>query len=483
MVRLKSDVPPEFVLCPEDVEVKIVSIQPYAERTPLIGGFELDSSFPEPGMLYLLEGAVRAADSRKDAKVVVLGHTDLSGTLAHNKKLSDRRAKSVLSLLTRNLSMFDEIAEEEDWGTMQYQAMLRGVGNNPGPIDGKPGRLTDAAVDSFQEEYNEGMFHSADDAPARAYGKLDVDGKLGPKTKAALRDAYVAQAPEVKESRFSGPRFVGCSELNPLEGKAGKSRRVELALIDDGKPQSEDFPCVEGDISACRIDRSSGVRCKFYRQHFTELGEDIKGRPFFDFQWLEEKKKKYSLSALTTLPDGTTAKFTIYRWEDELPDEMPNSKTAGGAPPRPGKVVGQTSGTIRGGVAYARWSGTDDFDPFDVFDWFVDHELDLEPQEDAPTIDDAEALQSTAPPVFLVEANGEWGFSLPPSRRLDRVRVKDHPEGEGIAVAWDGGLVPWKVKGDGMSPEGDAPNDIGVTAVAMQEHEVEPDEGASTTVA
>ena len=480
---VRDDEPLEFRLKPEDVEVKVVSVQPFAERTPLIGGFELDSSFPEPGMLYLLSSAAEVAEKRKDAKAVILGHTDQSGTLAHNKKLSDQRAKAVLALLTQNLAMFDEIAKADDWGTMHYQSMLRGVGCNPGPIDGIWGELTEAAVETFQEEYNEGVFHRAEGCPPRAHGALTVDGILGKKTKAALRDAYVAQAPKLDAGRFAGPRFVGCSELNPLEGAPGKSRRVELALIEDGRPHPDDFPCKEGDVGACRTDRKSGVRCKFYRQHFTEFGEDLEHKPFFDFQWLEEDKKKYSLSALTTLPDNTPAKFTIYRWEGELPDEMPNSATTGGSPPAPGKVVGTATGTIRGGVAYARWNGTEDFDPFDVFDWFVDHDAGLEPGEDSASAEELDALESTAPPVFLIEAAGEWGFSVPPSRRLNRVRVKDHPEGEGVAVAWDGGIVPWKSKGGGLAPDGDAPEDVGVTAVAMQDHEIDPAENEPSAVA
>ena len=54
----------------------------------------------------------------------------------------------------------------------QRQQWLKDAGHDPGPIDGKPGKKTYAAVKSFQKEAG-----------------LKVDGEWGPKTEKAVRDA------------------------------------------------------------------------------------------------------------------------------------------------------------------------------------------------------------------------------------------------------------------------------------------------------
>jgi hypothetical protein len=460
------------------------------EKSPsvLIEGalFAFDSAFPAPGMLLHLAQIQRELEQRPAARIVVFGHTDVKGTEDYNKKLSDRRAKAVLALLKRELALFDAVAQQEDWGTGQYQAMLRALGCNPGAIDGTDGPMTQGALRGFQGEYNRNVYHGAEGSPVRSHPDLAVDGVLGPKSKAAIRDAYVAHSPcRLDAARFNAPAFAGCSEFIPIAENDEDNRRVAVALIEGAEPRAEDFPCKQGDIGACPVDRKQPMRCKFHRRHFTGV-QRVKTRPFFDFKWLREKSGHVHLSALTSVPDDTPARFVIFRWESEMPGEMPSSES-GGTPPEPGAKIEEVEGEIRGGVAFARWLPPEDFDPFHFPGWLLDHDVDLEifqgddPDGGAVSGEDLIARLAAHPPVFRVEASDKWGFSFPPSHELNDVRIVREDEGPGVAIGYDFGLVAWHATGGKPVPEHALPEDVPVLAMLMATRDVTPEEEEPVT--
>src|SRR5690606_13065444 len=97
--------------------------------------FAYDSSFPAPGIAGMVRLAVEAMDETPNNVAVAFGHADKAGSDAYNKDLSDRRAAAFLAMLTDDVDLLDQVAEQEDWGVDIYQAILRGLGPNPGPID------------------------------------------------------------------------------------------------------------------------------------------------------------------------------------------------------------------------------------------------------------------------------------------------------------------------------------------------------------
>jgi hypothetical protein len=117
--------------------------------------FAFDSAFPGAGVFLHLERVQDNLADQPDARITVFGHADVKGSESYNKKLSDKRAKSVLAMIKRDVGLFDAIANEEDWGTGEYQVMLRALGCNPGAIDGIVGEMTKAAVRGFQRGYNQ----------------------------------------------------------------------------------------------------------------------------------------------------------------------------------------------------------------------------------------------------------------------------------------------------------------------------------------
>jgi outer membrane protein OmpA-like peptidoglycan-associated protein len=68
--------------------------------------FALDSARISPRALPALREIARAARDEPDARLIVEGHTDTSGTNAHNRELSNDRACAVAAIL-----MHDGIAE------------------------------------------------------------------------------------------------------------------------------------------------------------------------------------------------------------------------------------------------------------------------------------------------------------------------------------------------------------------------------------
>lgn len=460
-----------------------------SEPTFVIDGavFAFDSSFPGPGVLRYLEHAQALLARHEGARVMAFGHTDVRGTLSYNKGLSDRRAKAVLALLQRDAKGLDSIAQQEEWGVAQYQAMLRALGCNPGAIDGIDGPMTAEALRGFQSEYNANLYHQSP-KPARLHADLVVDGKLGDKSKAALRDAYAASSPStIPSARFNEPAFAGCSELNPVSEQDTDNRRVTLSLIRPTGPKTEEFPCKEGQISACPVDREQGLRCPFYRTHFGQSGVAPVAR-FFDFQWLKEQGNAAHLSALTSLPDGAAVTFRVFRWKGPITDPMPSSQTHSALPEDLGSELDSIPGEIRGGVAFARWLPPPDFDPFAHSDWLVDHDLELaafDDDESAAAVAGEDLLQAPAsePPVFLVETADSWAFSLPPRHNLDRLRLVEASEGSGLAVGYDFGLVPWKASGGRLEPTQGLAADVGVLSVLMVQHEVTPLTNEDTTAA
>ncbi len=239
-------------------------------------GFAFGSSFPGLSVLKALEPMRALALQNPNAKLICFGHTDEEGSEDANKKESDLRASALYALLTSDVAEFDALAEKDKWDLREYQEMLTALGFSM-PVDGEDGPKTEKGVKKFQKAYNEGQFSERDGEGALKppSPKLGVDGKAGPKTRAALRQAYLFTygAGLSKERFFSTPK-AGCSEFN-LRGSPEADRRVSLGLLDE-RTAPASVPCKEGNAGACPVARGesgAGARCKFYSRWFE--GESV----------------------------------------------------------------------------------------------------------------------------------------------------------------------------------------------------------------
>ncbi len=416
-------------------------------RPEVVSAFAFDSAFPGPAVHAALARVREKAGVERQAKLIVFGHTDPVGTDAYNLGLSGRRAQAVLALLLDDREMFEAVATTEGWDTLVHQSMLRGVGCNPGAIDGDAGALTRTATANFQREHNAGVYHRRA-VVERDRPVLAIDGDLGPATRAALRDAYVAVAPHVRRDRFADPPFEGCGEKHLISGSNDENRRAVVALL----PADADL--------------SQSSACERYADLVGETPDDLRTPRFSDHQWLLEETGALHLSAATIMPDGTPARVRVVRC-DRRPPLPPPDSSGGGPPPRLGQTLIELPAQIAGGVCAARWSSPDP-QVLDSETWVVDHDVPLEildpADHEAPAPGDPAsgaallAADALLPPVFVLEAGESWSVSPPPSTRLERVRVgppndEDELVEDGLGIRPDGSLVRFTADNGLADPE------------------------------
>ncbi|MCR9161598.1 MAG: hypothetical protein ACE37F_35485 [Nannocystaceae bacterium] len=286
------------------------------------GGFPEGVSFPGPAVLSLLHHEHMSLDSMdllrdrpKGAKLQIFAHCDAAGSEADNKALSDRRARATHALMTRDVPVMLDVASAEDWPPEIGQVMLRSLGHDPGPIDGKFEELTSTATRAFQEDYAAGVFHR--DRDTLHHAQLEADGELGPKTMEALIDAYVSKwSPEVPPEQFlEAHPLAGCGANNaafPSRDNPG-NRRVSLVV----HAQAPEFPdattCREGDPMACPVVDEALHRCMWYREHVAETPHARAVFHLFEPSWLRLPNGGHLLSVLTNVPDEESVVFEVFR--------------------------------------------------------------------------------------------------------------------------------------------------------------------------
>lgn len=282
--------------------------------------------------------------------VRVFGHADATGDEAANKIVSERRAQAVLALLTADVEAFAGIAQQEGWGLAEAQVMLRALRCDPGPADAEMGPLTARAIEVFQNQFNAGMFHRhlAPDSPPA----IPVTAQLDQPTLDALIDAFVsAISPRIEQSRLHPTHpFAGCSEFNPFGADARKNRRVSLALYPTLPPHHDKAPCKAADPAACPVQEGHQTSCLWYRGHFIERDETSVAQRHFDLRWLFLDETRVLLTALTTVEDGSSVEFRVYRSPEVSEIEDLSMHNLGDPLSDP------IEGRVLGGVAYCVWT-------------------------------------------------------------------------------------------------------------------------------
>jgi outer membrane protein OmpA-like peptidoglycan-associated protein len=436
---------------PGVVEVTLVRVAPAVGWSIPGTVFLAGTACPGPGALGHLEWVQERADLTPERQLRIFAHTRELGGDAANKGLADRRARVVKAILSRDLDLLDAVAGEEAWGVAACQAMLRGIGCDPGPIDGAAGPYTVQATRGFQRDFNADVFHRMAELE-RLRPDVPVDGKLDDATKAALRDAFTACAltgrTPLPAEAFVGDGFSGCAGFNVGETDDPRGK-VEVAVFVEPPPLA--FPCTPGDASKCQVDADVAPKCRFYRE--TVVPDDTQVlSTFFDLKWMLDPKdpagRQTFLSALSPLPDGTPVKVTIHHLKARLPIPAPASWVRHDVDrPDAGPLLGTVAGVVQGGVVTVAWTPPKGFDPFDWYAWFADLQQDPEQHP----------LQ---PPIFVIESGEHWTWSRPPGHDIKALRFKVSGETPGTAILDDGTLVPFTSL-DGL------PKDIDAQVIAV----------------
>lgn len=234
--------------------------------------FGFDKSYLHPNQADALKKMCDEIKSWReenpDGKLAIYGHADAVGKEDYNKKLSERRAKSVFGLLMKDPEAWEELQKEEKWDLAPIQDLLKHLGHDPGASDGKDGPKTQAAVKAFQGTKS-----------------LPSDGVVGADTRKALFRAFMDEHNPLalKKKDFddiNGNPHAGCSEFNRMdstEGSCETNRRVTVLLLKSNKNFPITHPCQKGDIGPCKKQvarkgerRTAGFGCFFYDQLVTE---------------------------------------------------------------------------------------------------------------------------------------------------------------------------------------------------------------------
>lgn len=206
----------------ETTEVTIVLRDESDAALTFLVHFRFDSAFLEPCLRPVLRQVAAFAAANPDRRLLIVGHTDLAGSVQYNQSLSERRARVVHAALRFGNDRPAAIAEWEalrrprpagvlpsvndSWGAREYQQILQDLRFYRGRIDGAHGPATDAAVSAFRVDRG-----------------LPPGGAVDDATWTALIEAYLEQdALSVPDDRFlpncpgEPLKWLGCSELDPV---------------------------------------------------------------------------------------------------------------------------------------------------------------------------------------------------------------------------------------------------------------------------
>jgi outer membrane protein OmpA-like peptidoglycan-associated protein len=199
--------------------------------------FRFDSAFVEPCMRAALRRAAAFGRAHPSQKLIVVGHTDKTGSGEYNQSLSERRARAVFACVGFGDDPVAAVAEwtalrqprtgdgvrtvQDRWGAREYQQMLQQLGDYPGQIDGDHGPGTNEAVRAFRCRKGLPPGTTVDNA---VWAEL-------------IRDYLADDPPSVPRAQLlpncaaTKLEWIGCGEQDPVnntEAAHRPNRRVEL---------------------------------------------------------------------------------------------------------------------------------------------------------------------------------------------------------------------------------------------------------------
>lgn len=225
--------------------------------------FDFGRSYVRSTAINQLAAIAEALRNTIDQQAMIFGHTDLSGSEALNKELSERRAKAVFALLTHDSDAWEQLFSgtadgpnwQEKWDLEETQNMLNALGctdDEGAPLEetGKRDEPTKQAIHRFQR----GEFP---DKPLEQEVQPESDflGKDGRRLLFLAYAKRISRQP-IAANRFfpiNGSLFMGCGEFNALSlsAKDAASRRVNVFLFDPVAAPDK-LPCKLRQLPPCQ---------------------------------------------------------------------------------------------------------------------------------------------------------------------------------------------------------------------------------------
>lgn len=210
-----------------------------------------------------LKLAFEFGEEHEDLDLVIISHTSASEEFADNFDLSETRGKAIKAILTNNEELWKPIVESPTGEDIQRVVKNIGEGLSwgcdPGTVDGKVGPKTKAAVKIFQRKAN--TFCGLN---------LVVDGDMGKNSWKAVLPVVCTELkrvlemenslPELKFGYAKGEGVYACGESFPIpddekaDYKSKTNRRIELVYANAKKVllqpvENKSEPIKEADCS------------------------------------------------------------------------------------------------------------------------------------------------------------------------------------------------------------------------------------------
>jgi hypothetical protein len=223
--------------------------------------FNFNKSYIRPKYSSKLEQDIKdlKSGSPVGARLFVFGHTDAVGTITYNKKLSNRRAKSVVSLLSHDAAAWVDLHEKEKWGQAIVLETLT---------------ILDASKLKL---------------PVNAY--VSRGGKINKSLLKRLYIDYMEQSIgsplDLKKDFCAGKSYTGCSEINPKIEASKKKDKIARNIENEPNrrtiifafEENAKFPCRLNSMAPCNLlkykppAKGTGLfKCEFY-DRIINLGE------------------------------------------------------------------------------------------------------------------------------------------------------------------------------------------------------------------
>jgi len=331
--------------------------------------FRFDRAFFEPCMREVLERVFNYAQANQNEKIVVVGHTDLTGPPEYNQSLSERRARSVFAFLTFGtdptlraaaVSDLNELRKpktvpptaatiNDNWGAREYQFMLQDLQFYSGNIDERHGAQTDAAVRAFQ-----------------ANNGLPPTGQVNEETWPVLIEAYLgAAALAMPVDRFLRNakggcdggmlKWLGCGEQDPVRNTQDAwrpNRRTEILFVrvnelpcEVPQPDTFNLPAPGGAVSSswCLGPGNRDARCCFLTRGANPQPNKLLVRP--------AEPNKVLVSGTVTFDDDTPVanhKYALIAPDGEFLHKKADGAADLGESPTTGRPIPMRTGADGG---------------------------------------------------------------------------------------------------------------------------------------
>lgn len=206
--------------------------------------FETDKTFPLPSALDTFRAVAALANSEPKRIFLVIGHTDATGTPAHNLSLSGERAASIAAYLRSDadawMKFYESAHSGKTWGLREDMHMLHAL-----PFGGAP-YLSREPGDAPNADYRKALrdFQRSNRAPET--------GSMDRRTRKLLVEQYMA-AEGTTVPKGLDLQTLACGQRHLIEQTRGPSetnRRVDvLAFEGPIKPPPSD--CSHGKHPGC----------------------------------------------------------------------------------------------------------------------------------------------------------------------------------------------------------------------------------------